>query len=382
MSRVLIVVPPLVGHVNPTVGLGAALAARGHEVAWAGHAALLQRLLPDDATIHAIDSHLDDDGFADLTARGEGLRGAAAFKFLWQDLFWPLADAMVDPVDAAVASWRPDVLVVDQQALAGAIVATRRGLPWVTSAATSATLVDPLDALPQLKDWMAEGTTATFARHGAPEATTLSPHAVLAFTTEALVGPVDAPPHWHFVGPVLTARPAPPFPWDALRDGRRVLVSLGTVSRDRGLRLLRETATALSALDVQGVFAADPDLLGPLPGPHVVQPFVPQLELLPHVDAVLCHAGHNTVVESLWHDRPLVVAPVRDDQPVVAQQVVAAGAGVRVKFGRAKADAIQSALTTVLDDADVRAAAARIGASFRTAGGAARAATVVASLVP
>lgn len=36
MSRFLFVVPPLVGHVNPAVGVAAELAARGHRIAWAG----------------------------------------------------------------------------------------------------------------------------------------------------------------------------------------------------------------------------------------------------------------------------------------------------------------------------------------------------------
>ena len=36
MSRFLFVVPPMAGHVNPTLPVGRELAARGHEVAWAG----------------------------------------------------------------------------------------------------------------------------------------------------------------------------------------------------------------------------------------------------------------------------------------------------------------------------------------------------------
>ena len=51
MSRILFVVPPLTGHINPTVAVGAELAARGHEVAWAGHPAAMQSLLPGDARV-------------------------------------------------------------------------------------------------------------------------------------------------------------------------------------------------------------------------------------------------------------------------------------------------------------------------------------------
>lgn len=51
--RVLFVVPPLAGHVNPTVAVAAELTARGHEVAWTGPAAALTPLLPTGSTLYA-----------------------------------------------------------------------------------------------------------------------------------------------------------------------------------------------------------------------------------------------------------------------------------------------------------------------------------------
>ena len=36
VSRFLFVVPPMAGHVNPTLPVGRELAARGQDVAWAG----------------------------------------------------------------------------------------------------------------------------------------------------------------------------------------------------------------------------------------------------------------------------------------------------------------------------------------------------------
>jgi UDP:flavonoid glycosyltransferase YjiC (YdhE family) len=55
---------------------------------------------------------------------------------------------------------------------------------------------------------------------------------------------------------------------------------------------------------------------------------------------------------------------------VVAGQVVDAGAGIRVRFGRATAPKLGEALDAVLHEPGYRAAAARVGASFRAAGGA------------
>src|SRR6185436_6767034 len=97
----------------------------------------------------------------------------------------------------------------------------------------------------------------------------------------------------------------------------------------------------------------------PLDAPaHVlVVPQVPMLELLPHLDAVVSHGGLNTVCEALAHGVPLVVAPIRGDQPINAHHVAAAGAGVRVRFDRDPPERLRAAILSVLDDPGYREAA-------------------------
>ncbi|MDH6115077.1 UDP:flavonoid glycosyltransferase YjiC (YdhE family) [Kitasatospora sp. MAP12-15] len=383
MSRFLFVVPPLVGHLNPAVAVAAELAARGHSIGWAGVPELIAQLAGPAAEVHPCAvSAGGPDGPAQ---RPPELRGPAALKFLWEDFLIPLAEAMAPGVTAAVARFRPDVLVVDQQAVAGALVAERLGLPWATSATTSAEFTGALDGMPLVDAWIAGLLADLRTRIGDPRGSAdprFSPHLILAFTTPELAGSVAAPPGpLRFVGPAMTPRPGgPAFPWSRLDPDRAtVLVTLGTVNTDAGSAFLSACEQSLRArsarlqavvVDPGGVLGdrdpADPDI--------VVQPRVPQLDLLARAAAVICHAGHNTVCEALWHGVPLVVAPIRDDQPVVAGQVVAAGAGVRVRFGRTSADRLGQALDTVLDDPAHQGAARRVGASFRAAGGAARAA--------
>ena len=100
----------------------------------------------------------------------------------------------------------------------------------------------------------------------------------------------------------------------------------------------------------------------------------------PHLTAVVCHGGHNTVCESLAHGVPLVVAPIKHDQPIVAEQVARAGAGIRVSFHRARPESLREALLSVIDDPSYRAAAERVRASFAAAGGATAAASRLAAL--
>lgn len=366
MSRFLFVVPPLTGHVNPTASVGGELLARGHSVAWVGHPGTLAPLLPDDARIFpAIDDVLE----ADIRAKRErwlALRGMAVLKFFWEEFLIPLGHAMAPGVSDAVALFGPDVVVADQQALAGPLVARTAGLPWVTSASTSAELVNPLRTMPKVDAWVRD-----LLHDFAGGDIRFSDRLVLVYSSAALVGE-EFGEEVAFVGPALAHRvERVDFPWERLTEQRCVLISLGTLNGPAGERFLSQALEAVADLDLQVVMVAEPR---PAPPNVLMLPSVPQLALMPHLDAVVTHGGHNTVCEALAHGLPLVVAPIRDDQPTVAAQVVAAGAGVRLTYSRARAADIRSALESVLDEPEYTAAAELVRESFLAAGGAAAAA--------
>ncbi|WP_329792535.1 glycosyltransferase [Lentzea sp. DG1S-22] len=366
MSRFLFVVPPLTGHVNPTASVGGELLARGHEVAWVGHPGTLAPLLPDGArTFPAIDDVLEA-GIRAKRERWLALRGMAVLKFFWEEFLIPLGHSMVPGVETAVRAFRPDVVVADQQALAGPVVARGAGLPWATSASTSAELVNPLRTMPKVDAWV-RGLLHGFAGGDVR----FSEELVLVYSSKALVAG-EFGDEVAFVGPALAHRvERVGFPWERLAGGRRFLISLGTLNGPAGERFVDQALDAVAGLDLQAVVVAPPR---PAPENVLVVPSVPQLALLPHLDAVVTHGGHNTVCEALAHGLPLVVAPIRDDQPTVAAQVVAAGAGVRLTYSRARAADIRSALRSVLDEPEYAAAAGSVRESFLAAGGAAAAA--------
>ncbi|MBW6436840.1 glycosyltransferase [Actinoplanes hulinensis] len=373
MSRFLFVVPPLTGHLTPLRPVAARLAARGHHVVWAGMGPWLRERLGPTAEVH-------DCVPASFTvgAREPGLRGLAALRFLVEDFLLPLATAMLPGLRAAITRHRPDVVVADQQAWAGAYAAAEAGLPWATSASTSAELLDPYP--PALHDWLS-GCFAAVAHPRAVADPRLSPHLILAFTIPELTGPATAAPaSVRWVGPAPQDDPgAWTPPWPTRRP--LVLVTLGTQSTETGARFLRACAEALAARPGLHAVIADPGrVVGPCPGHVHVTPWVPQQAVLERAGLVICHAGHNTVTESLWHGRPLVVAPIRDDQTIVAGQVVSAGAGVRLRFAHATAAHIGAAVDTIHNDPGYAHAAARIRTAFHAAGGADEAVTHLESL--
>ncbi|MFC5724496.1 glycosyltransferase [Streptomyces gamaensis] len=371
MSRFLFVVPPLAGHINPAAAVAAELTARGHRVAWAGVPEAVRQAAGADVELYPCPVPAD-------VRRPPGARGAEALRFLWEDFLVPLAEAMTPGTRRAIRDFRPDAVVADQQTLAGALAAERAGVPWATSATTPAGLGGSLATLPKVEAWVGAQTAGLRARFGDPAAThdpCVSPDLVLVYTIPELAGrPVPAP-GVRFVGPALpSTRPAPDFPWARLDPDRdTVLITLGTVNSDVGARFLGECVAAVRqrAERLQAV-VADPGgvLAGVGDDTVLVLPRIPQLALLPQASAVICHAGHNTVTESLWHGVPLVVAPIRDDQPFVAEQVTAAGAAVRVRFGRADRIRVGAALDAVLDGPHHWDAARRLRGRLRAAGGA------------
>lgn len=377
MSRYLLVVPPLRGHVAPLLGVATELVARGHEVAWAGAAEWL-RPLTGEQPVYGCE-------FGALPARPSGLRGAAALKFLVQDYLVPMAEAMTPGVDAAIDHFRPDAVLADQHAYAGALAADRHAIVWATSASTSAELVQPF--APKVGEWVRECLTELRVRtNGSPAGADprFSESLILAFTTPELVGPATAAGRpVRFVGPALAGRTEPPWssPWSD--DAPTVLVTLGTANIDVGARFLAVCAEALAERgDLRAVLVDPGGHLGPQPDTIAVARSVPQLAVLAQSSLVVCHAGHNTVCETLWHGVPLVVAPIRDDQQVVAEQVVNARAGIRLRFSRATADQVGEAVDAALTDPSYAGAARRIRDSFHAAGGTSAAAAHLEALRP
>ena len=379
MARFLLVPLPLTGHLNAALALGQALAAGGHDVAWCGPETDLRPLTGPNAQIYPTGKRY---------YRPDNGSGPEAARSLWTEYLVPLNRFILDPVDAAVDRHRPDVVVADQYAVAGGLAAHRRGLRWASLCTGAMELTPPSWELPGHQEWVAEQLARVWARTGLPVDPALdlrfSPYLALALTSAALVGTAPLPPQCRLVGPVLGARPTDPdFAWQDWDPRRRhVLVTVGTLAehlaRDFYARMLE--ALAPLAGQVQPVLVAPAEAVPDPPDWLLVATRVPMLELLPKLDAVVCHGGMGTVTEALAHGVPLVVAPIRHDQPAVAAQVAAAGAGVAVSFASASATELTRAVTAVLTEPVYRAAAHRVAESFTAAGGGPAAVAELAAL--
>ncbi len=322
MSRLLFTVIPERGHLFPALGPATHLLDRGHDVEVYAEG-------PVDAVVAAAGLRRLPAVYPVASVQHAG----AEFSEHVRDTVWLRkwmtrlllmgVEEQVPRIEAAIERCRPDALVIDPMLYAGAIAAHRAGIPWAClSSSLNPALPDDIDSdLLRTVAALAPRRMQLFARHGmAPSfrgCDLLSPDLTICFASRTVVG--QPPPGVHLVGASLPPRPreeAAGIDWSALTDRPVVYLSLGSQAFHQP-RIVQTVAAATRELQVR-VVAATGDLdaaaLGPWPYGSIHRPWVPQLEVLAHADAMITHGGANSVVEALAHAVPLLLSPICNDQ--------------------------------------------------------------------
>lgn len=211
---------------------------------------------------------------------------------------------------------------------------------------------------------------------------TFSPVLELAQETPAFDFPRQKlPPQFHYIGLIDRSHSsATPFPHERL-DGRPLVYgSLGTVSKD-GDGVFRMLAEACEKLNVQLVITLGGKLPGDryndFPGSPIVVAYAPQLELLKRAAVTICHAGNNTVLESLASGVPVIAVPLNTDQYGVAARLQHSGAGERIELNKLSVKRFVESLDRILSQPSYKQRAQALSASLKQAGGEVRAADLI-----
>jgi UDP:flavonoid glycosyltransferase YjiC (YdhE family) len=138
-----------------------------------------------------------------------------------------------------------------------------------------------------------------------------------------------------------------------------VYLTLGTAMGNA--MVLRQAIEGLGKLPVDVLVAAGPSVeladLGDMPGNVRLEAWVPQTDLLPHVDLVVHHGGSGTTLGALAAGKPQLFLPQGADQFSNADAVVAAGAGSRLLADELTADAVTELAARLLADESAQSAA-------------------------
>jgi UDP:flavonoid glycosyltransferase YjiC (YdhE family) len=186
----------------------------------------------------------------------------------------------------------------------------------------------------------------------------------------------------HVVGPLMWEPPTaevelPPG------DAPLVLVAPST-AQDKEHRLLRAALRGLAHAPVRVLATWNRRLPSqPLPVPDNARlvEWVSYARTMPLCDAVVCHAGHGTLVRALTSGCAIVACPAIGDMNENASRVDWAGAGVRVPRRFQTPRVLRLAVERALGDEAIRARARELAAWAAGHDSGATAASLVERLV-
>jgi MGT family glycosyltransferase len=240
-------------------------------------------------------------------------------------------------------------------------------------AAYSSTLQDIHD---DFSEWCQERGTPPLARYDFIHE---SPWLNLYIYPQEIDYPRARPlgPHWHNLQASVRASDSA---WDvpeAMRDSEDPLIylsmgSLGSADVPLMRKLISELADQPYRVIVsKGPQAKEIELAPNMAGAE----FLPQASILPKVDLVITHGGNNTVTESLYFGKPMVVLPIFWDQHDNAQRIEETGLGVRLDTYEHEHEELIEAIERLGRDHALRERLGLLAASLHDAHGAEAAAS-------
>ncbi|UKK96658.1 macrolide family glycosyltransferase [Brevibacillus brevis] len=399
MARVLYVTIPADGHVNPTLGLVKQLVDNGEEVVYMCSEEYRDRLAQTGAQFRAY--QMDELVSRDLGFNPTEFKHPLHFTdFMLRGIIEPHIPEILRQIENESF----DYLIFDSLfGWGGAILGEKLGIPTICSV-TNLAFAEPLSQIVEVfdasdvdVDALNERVTQTaqsIARicnvtvPALEDITRQYGDMKIVFTSREFQPDADKlDDSYLFTGPSITSRPdAPSFPFEKLRApyDQVVYISMGSILT-KDVEFYKLCFAAFQDVPAQFVLSCgretERESLGDhIPSNFIVEPYVPQLEVLQQADAFITHAGMNSTSEALYFHVPLVMIPLSSDQPIVAKRVEELGAGIMLDRGKLTPTALKDALLKVLNESTYKERAIQVGDSLRNAGGYQEAARRIMSL--
>ena len=155
----------------------------------------------------------------------------------------------------------------------------------------------------------------------------------------------------------------------AEREGPLVYLSLGSLG-SADVALMRKLVDELAAAPYRFIVSKGPqhgeyELAENMAG----EEFLPQTKVLPEVDLVITHGGNNTVTESLYFGKPMIVLPIFWDQHDNAQRIDETGFGRRLDTYRHTGEELVGAIAELLGDRELAGRLAAVSARLQASPG-------------
>jgi UDP:flavonoid glycosyltransferase YjiC (YdhE family) len=362
------------GHLEPLVPLARAAESVGHTLAFAARPWMVSKV---EALGFVAFPTGSDRGLAPVTRPLVELDAERELRDLRDGFGRRIARERAADLLPLCGKWRPDLIVREETDFGAAVIAERLEIPHANVLVCAAgSFVQP--------SLMASALDEVRADHGLPAdpaAEMLNRYLVLTpfpvsfrdpafplpptsyglrlFDVDDGVGEDSPDPSNDF-----HARAATPAWATRLPGAPTVYLTLGTVFNHESGDLFSRVIAGLHELPINLLVTVgreiDPADFGPQPSNVRVERYVPQAEVLPHVDLVMSHGGSGSILGALAFGRPMVLIPIGADQPLNSARCEALGVGRILDALRARPSDVADAVTDVLADASYRRAAGRL----------------------
>jgi MGT family glycosyltransferase len=196
------------------------------------------------------------------------------------------------------------------------------------------------------------------------------PDVFLQFGTEDFEYPMeDRPANLVYAGPIIHRESSAEAPaWMAQLDRSRplVLVTQGTLANFNFDQLVNPAITGLADEPVQVVVTAGGSKDGKVLSAKnaIVEPYVPYEQILPITSVFVTNGGYNGVQQALSYGVPIVCYGESEDKPLVSARVHWSGAGISLKAGASMSEQIRDAVRKILHDPSYTERARTLGAQI------------------
>ncbi len=394
MPMIMFVVPPFYGHITATLSVGSELISRGNKVCWVAMKSILHASVPDGGqwiVPAELEPHQDEiELILQRQNIGTKISGFEALDFGLHETMLPFAKIMSKGMQSVIDQMKPDCIIHDETALAGAVFAVKNSIPYATSITAPPGFFEPNLFFPERQALLLDKMREIQKSMGVESDRVIfnSDRLILSYTSRDIIrpnygdfifeGPIT------FVGATVESRPeAHDFDWSTIKNPHwpTVYVSIGTVLDDIRSTIFNKIIAALHDAPINVIANTDPALFESWPQNFIVQELCPQIEILEKVDLVITHGGFNTINEALYFDKPLIVLPLAWDQSPNADLVVQNGCGLKFKYRRLAASELKDAVFQLIDFPIFKENAIRLGVSTRALGGTKKAADLIENLI-
>lgn len=150
------------------------------------------------------------------------------------------------------------------------------------------------------------------------------------------------------------------------RPGKLVYLSLGSMG-GANIELMKRLVEMLSECKHRFIVSKGPlhhryELSDNMWGQYSV----PQIQVLPVVDLVITHGGNNTVTETFFFGKPMIVMPLFADQYDNAQRVQEKGFGIRLDPYRCSKQDLLESIEKLLNDKELNETLKNISKRIQT----------------